>query len=152
MSNAKERKEYNKKYYQLNRSTINRKNKDYYIKYRDEFKRYNKKYHREYSNTLSGRFSIWKKNAERRKLRWQITFEYVESISKLCFYTGEKLTLKSNCYNTISLDRIDSKKGYIKNNVVACCSVINLMKNDLPINDFYKICKKITEHKTRRIK
>lgn len=38
--------------------------------------------------------------------------------------------------DTFSLDRIDSSKGYYRENVVLCCNIVNLMKSDMPINEF----------------
>jgi hypothetical protein len=36
----------------------------------------------------------------------------------------------------VSIDRIESSKGYTKNNTVLCCQSINYMKNDYPIESF----------------
>lgn len=41
--------------------------------------------------------------------------------------------------NSLSIDRIDSTKGYTYDNVVLCRSVCNLIKNDLPMDEFKMI-------------
>lgn len=41
----------------------------------------------------------------------------------------------------ISVDRIDSMKGYEKDNIQLLCCIINRMKHDLPQADFIEICK-----------
>ena len=41
------------------------------------------------------------------------------------------------------VDRIDSSKGYIKNNVVPCCTMCNRMKSDFNQNEFIKQIKLI---------
>ena len=49
----------------------------------------------------------------------------------MCYYC--------NCTNTtyLNIDRVDSTKGYnIKNRLVSCCSVCNIMKSDMDINEF----------------
>ena len=43
----------------------------------------------------------------------------------------------------MSLDRIDSNKGYTKDNVQLVCIVVNRMKSDLEQDYFINICKKI---------
>lgn len=62
-----------------------------------------------------------------------------------CAYTGEPL----NVLNTFkydsnaSLDRIDSEKGYTKDNIQWVTKVVNVMKNDIPHNLFLELCTKI---------
>jgi hypothetical protein len=43
--------------------------------------------------------------------------------------------------NTVSVDRIDSKKNYTKDNIQIVHKIINQCKMDLNDNDFYKFCK-----------
>jgi len=67
-----------------------------------------------------------------------------------CFYTGEKLEHSYEYnnprrFNLISLDRLDSEKGYTISNVVFCCWGINKMKNNIPFKKFILICKIISE-------
>ena len=59
-----------------------------------------------------------------------------------CRYTGEKLTDAN-----MSLDRIDSKKGYIKNNIQWVTKGINFMKRNFPEKEWLYFCKKVSEHK-----
>jgi Zn finger protein HypA/HybF involved in hydrogenase expression len=60
----------------------------------------------------------------------------------LCFYSGEEMSLgehkaTKNLYSinffNISVDRIDSKKGYTKDNVVLCCYAANIGRNETNI-------------------
>jgi hypothetical protein len=41
----------------------------------------------------------------------------------------------------MSVDRVDSNKGYVKDNIVLCCSIINSMKNTLSTEEFFSIIK-----------
>lgn len=121
-----------------------------------DYERYKQK-RIDYRETLHGRFIHWRIQAKSRKIEFSITENYLNSIPRICFYTGEELTFKQNQPNTISLDRLDSSKGYIEGNVVFTSWRINQSKNDLTIEQFMNLCKKvvmykgITHARTRRI-
>lgn len=53
-----------------------------------------------------------------------------------CYYTNKNFG--NDEFNSPSVDRIDSSKGYIKGNVVVCRAGINIMKNDLDLESFKK--------------
>ena len=46
----------------------------------------------------------------------------------------------------ISVDRYNNDKPYQDGNIVFCCMVINRMKQELPIDEFWKICKNVAEN------
>lgn len=68
-----------------------------------------------------------------------------------CFYTGEVLdrTLVGNKTHPHikfpSLDRKNPEMGYTKGNVAWCTYEVNRMKNDLPLEDFYSLCRTVLE-------
>ena len=45
----------------------------------------------------------------------------------------------------ISLDRIDSNKGYTKDNIQLLTIQVNRMKSDFEVTDFIDVCKQITK-------
>lgn len=49
--------------------------------------------------------------------------------------------------NTASLDRIDSSRGYLKDNVQLTHKIVNKCKLNTKETDFYKICRAITDHR-----
>ena len=102
-----------------------------------------------YDNTFHGRVAAWRNNAKTRHIEWALSDAYLESIPKSCFFTGVELTCEQKKSNTISLDRIDSSKGYVEGNVVFCCSEINIMKNKMDYDYFIKICESILQHTSR---
>ena len=55
---------------------------------------------------------------------------------------------KHGKYN-ISIDRIDSTKGYTKDNTQLVCDIVNRMKLDLPMNEFVTLCKIIYDEQNR---
>ena len=98
---------------------------------------------------LKSRFVCWRKSARQRGISFDLTLEQLKSMPLFCHYTGNELVLESNNLNTISLDRLDSSKGYTPNNVVFCCSFVNLMKHELSYDDFIGCCKLIANrHKS----
>lgn len=67
-------------------------------------------------------------------------FEYIKMISKNCEYCGQipnQTTMINNkVFRHNGVDRINSNYGYVKNNVVPCCSVCNMMKGSLSGEEF----------------
>jgi hypothetical protein len=90
----------------------------------------------------------------KKGLEFDITPEYLMEIYNnqkgLCFYSGIKMELAikgtTNNYNTLSVDRIDSSKGYVKGNIVLCCDCVNTMKMKLTTNEFLTVCKNVVNH------
>lgn len=64
-----------------------------------------------------------------------------------CFYTGRQLelALSKDNKNALSIDRMNSSKGYTIDNVVLCCSIVNVMKMDSSLEDFRNICQEIVQ-------
>lgn len=48
----------------------------------------------------------------------------------------------------MSLDRIDSSKGYVEDNICITTIAINIAKNDLSKEDFIEMCKKVANNFT----
>jgi hypothetical protein len=76
-----------------------------------------------------------------------LDFDFVKRLAEnnnyLCYYSGVKLTPHKHCPNQLSVDRIDSSKGYYRNNVVICSWYINRMKQDSTVAEFYDLCSKV---------
>lgn len=129
---------------------------EYKIKHREELAQkarewYNKnnkrglQVRRAYRETEIGKYRTWKTSARGRGIEWALSDEYLNSLPRTCYYTGEPLTFKSNLPNTISLDRLDSSKGYIEGNVVFCCWRVNQAKNNMSISEFLEMCRRIVQ-------
>lgn len=125
---------------------VRRREKSYKNSNRDRIRLHQKKYMKEWVARLNSRFACWKKRAQMREIPFDLTLEQLESMPMVCHYTGNALALESNQWNTISLDRLDSSKGYTINNVVYCCSFVNLMKHTLSYDAFIKSCETIVNH------
>ena len=48
------------------------------------------------------------------------------------------------CVNGI--DRVDSSKGYVEDNVVSCCKYCNTAKNTMSRDEFFKWIKRVYEY------
>ena len=98
--------------------------------------------------------SIWlriKSAAKKRNKEFSVSIEdcwkIYENQNKKCAISGVPIAFAVNSKdlkqgsNTASLDRIDSKKGYIKGNVQWVHVKINYMKQSMSEKDFIKWCK-----------
>ncbi len=62
-----------------------------------------------------------------------------------CFYSDATLTISGS--SSVSIDRIDSKKGYTKGNIVLCTAAINKMKNDYSMEAFIDVCQRVGKYR-----
>ena len=123
-----------KKWYLKNRKTQLAKCKQWY--------KDNPEYRKNYEQSLKGKFKAYKSNAKVKGLILGITFdEFVKILKKPCHYCGEK---------GYGIDRIDSSIGYLKDNIVSCCSMCNYMKRAYSEGEFISQCAKIYTHWNER--
>jgi hypothetical protein len=94
-------------------------------------------------------------NAKRRNYVFSLTKEQFRKIADSnCSYCGAepKPYYSKNRANEVTpylcngVDRIDNSIGYAKGNCTSCCSLCNLMKRGLPVEDFKKHVQKISVH------
>ena len=98
--------------------------------------------------------STWLRAARGRATRRGIDFaigldelvELWENQGGKCYYTGVEMTYAEGDRTAVSLDRIDPSKGYVSENVVLCCWIVNLMKLDLSVEGFKQWCQKVVEN------
>ena len=108
---------------------------------------------------ISGLY-LWdlKNKAKRRKLSWEITEQELWKLflkqGKKCPYLNEELTFASaaekrnGLKQTASLDRIDSSKGYIIDNIQWIHKRVQMMKKDLSESEFLKWCELVSNHQS----
>jgi hypothetical protein len=108
-----------------------------------------KSYHKHYStieNILSLRLTAAKKRSKDVSITNEDLKTQFQKQNGKCFYTGTVLTTIVNKPDTLSLDRVDSSKGYHKDNVVLCTSRINRMKREMSVCDFVDCCMSVVDH------
>lgn len=73
----------------------------------------------------------------------------------MCALTGIRMTYKfyeGRVNTNVSVDRIDSSKGYTKDNVQLVCMAANQMKNDLNMDEFINMCEMVLALEREKIK
>lgn len=86
------------------------------------------------------------RNSENRGLELKVSIEFLDELIKKqdfkCALSGIKLMFsKRGC--TASLDRIDSSKGYLEDNVQWVHKDINWMKQEYDEKYYYEMCKQV---------
>lgn len=148
-------KEYHKKYHQewyrrnkekrdIQNIQWQKDNPDKVKAIKENFKRNNpditKKYLKDYQITLKGKYRTMKGSGLKRNYEVSINLEEFEKIiSQPCVYCGEK-------EKRIGIDRIDNSKGYTLENSAPCCTLCNMMKKTLQVDEFLKHINKISKH------
>lgn len=96
----------------------------------------------------------YKYAAEKRNLLWRISVkQFKRLVSSDCFYCGAAPRVMStsayraggNAVLLNGIDRKDSAKGYLTQNVVPCCTTCNRMKWSLSTKEFFDQIRKIIQ-------
>src|SRR3989304_2436451 len=157
--------EYSKKYNKEHKEYFKQKNNEYYQKNLLNDIEYNRKRYNFYKEkylesrdtslrTIRGRlyniFDAARSRTKKGSLIFEITLEDVLKIYEIqkgsCALTNIEFSLnrlgrKSKNPFAPSLDRIDSDKGYTKENIRLVCVIVNLALNNFGDNAFDKMCR-----------
>ena len=76
-------------------------------------------------------------SAKSRGLDFNMSFKEVKRLMnrKTCYFLGEPMNTIPSSPKQRTFDRLDSTKGYVDGNVVACMMSINGAKDNLSISD-----------------
>lgn len=107
-----------------------------------------KEYLKIYARTPDGKYTALKRAAKDKNLGFDITREqHAILIQQSCVYCGGKLAEAGH-----GLDRTDTHKGYLIDNVVPCCTSCNRMKNECFTHDEMMIAMKaVLEYRKGRV-
>jgi hypothetical protein len=103
--------------------------------------------------------SFAQKNAKKREIVWTINAEHVFSILKkqngVCAVSGIEFEIdhapgQKRRPFAPSLDRIDSKRGYVRGNVRVVCVIANLAMNEWGHDALFKLASAVVALKTAR--
>lgn len=103
-----------------------------------------------YESSLNNLLSITKNRAKRHKRAFNLTLDYLTNLWKLtngrCKLSGLKMTTGIGTRGAkVSIDRINSRKGYVKGNCQLVRTDVNIAKNALEQKEFIKLCKAIAK-------
>lgn len=159
-----------KAYYQKNKDKVLQKCSERYYENRDLIRaqaheRYirnkqsiRQRYHTWYVNKGSKQFLGFKLSAAKRKFaQWKhkdpndnravididikYLYDLLQQQDNKCAITGKEMLPSFGDIRSISIDRIDSSKGYIKGNIQLVCQIMNFAKSKYPdnaIKEFFK--------------
>ena len=95
-----------------------------------------------YEKSARGRYRRYKDDARSKGHRFAISLAYFDTlINQVCTYCGSKDPRKLN-----GIDRVDNRRGYIRGNVVSCCTDCNFAKRIRSKEDFIDHCIKVAEY------
>ena len=88
-------------------------------------------------------YAKYKRKAQARNIVFDLPIDVFETITqKNCYYCGiqpyreNRINNKTGSYIYNGIDRVDNTKGYVENNVVACCKHCNQAKSDMTVKEF----------------
>lgn len=100
-----------------------------------------------------------KRRSREKNIFNDLTLDYLmylwEKQNGKCALTGMQMTYKfyeGRVNSNLSVDRIDSTKGYSKDNVQLVCMAANQMKNDLSMGEFIEMCEAVLTLEREKIK
>lgn len=105
------------------------------------------------NSTIEGRARVFlqnaRKSAAKRNQEFALTLADIVGCWNdqwgVCAYSGRNMTLEAGKLNTVSIERIDSTKGYTVDNTILVCQAINRMKSDFGFEDFYELCRDVAD-------
>lgn len=135
--NSEKQKEYGKQWYiknknlTLSRSKKRREEKSFIIKIKR--KNYYDYLKSSWKGLMMLRLNNIKKRAKLSRLEYNLDLNFMMNLLAECNYTcrylNEKFTLEPSAY-TMSVDRVDSSKGYTKDNIQLISLLANQMKSN----------------------
>jgi hypothetical protein len=110
-----------------------------------------------HTNTIYGRLNrlVIGARASAKNKNYQFSInrddlkELWDSQKGLCAYTQWEMSPMTGDEKLVSIDRIDSSKGYIKGNLQLTCWCVNRAKSTLGEIEFLKMCKSVAKAKAK---
>jgi hypothetical protein len=100
--------------------------------------------------SMKAAMKVYKNSAKIRGYNFNLTEkQFVEITKRDCYYCGAKpnnISYQNKYYGDYiynGIDRIDSMKGYILDNVVSCCKICNYAKRSMTTQEFKDWIKRV---------
>ncbi len=95
-------------------------------------------------------YAQYRAGAQHRGYKFELTkAEFKKIIQQPCYYCGREPARRLLRYSNFAhngLDRLDSNKGYTRNNVVPCCPKCNYAKQSMTVQEFADWIRRAYEH------
>ena len=114
---------------------------------------------KEIRNTLrgacNGKVASARQRAKNKDLEFDIDIDFIECMFKsqqgLCAISGLPMIYRAdkntpNTFNSFSIDRICSYKGYTKDNVHLVCWGVNCAKQQMGLDQFFNFCRAVYDY------
>lgn len=136
----------NKKYRENNKDKISNRSKKIYNNNKNEICKKKKEDRRK--NICNYLITEARKRANKNNIEFNITVNYIKNIfpkDNKCPFLNIPIKINDNIQkdNSITIDRIDNNKGYIKGNVLFLSLKANRSKSNATIEEYEKIIKKL---------
>jgi len=106
---------------------------------------------------ISEVYAQYKARAKKRGFEFNINRdEFIDLVKSNCHYCGAapvniKQTKSGSILIYNGIDRCDNDEGYMHGNIVSCCRLCNVAKNNMSLNDFFSwitriYCRNIQEN------
>lgn len=104
-------------------------------------------------------YTTVKRNAIKRGIDFNVSIEYLWDLflkqDSKCNLSGLPLSfgrvVKDRVNRTASVDRIDSSKGYVQENIQWVHKKINIMKNTYSQEEFITLCKQVVKYTKNKL-
>jgi 5-methylcytosine-specific restriction endonuclease McrA len=99
--------------------------------------------------------SNYRTTAAERSLEFALSHDECDTLfTGACVYCGDLpnrvFTVKKHSFIYNGIDRVDNSRGYVIDNVVACCQICNRAKNSLDLKDFEQWIDRLTRFRINR--
>ena len=102
--------------------------------------------------TLEKMLELLVKNTQERAIKksrvCDITYEDLVNLwdnqKGLCALTGYTMSYTIGDMRKVSIDRVDSDKGYTKDNIQLVCRLTNKAKSNMPNDEFIAMCQAVS--------
>ena len=99
------------------------------------------------SSMLSRKLFDGRKNAKKKGWQHDIDHAFIIQLIRQsgckCVYCGKPFVFKANHPMNFSIDRIDSSRGYVKDNVQVIANWVNKAKSDMNEHEFFDYIKDV---------
>jgi hypothetical protein len=112
----------------------------------------NKERYQKYSkvDSMDAIYRNTKRTAQYRGKEFELTKDQIHELWQRqqgrCHYSGVLMTTELKHPNKVTLDRINSSKGYVLENVVLCAYRVNLMKREMTVSEFTETVDALYRH------